>query len=76
MHESEVKECRENQSDHVLTPDVPNLQKEDSVRNMNVKRTNAMKNLSVTPKPNEGMAELGNASVTDTQHSIRFVRCV
>ena len=76
MHESEVKECRGNQSDRVLIPDVPNLQTEGSVKNMKGLRTNAMKSMGVTLKPNEGMAELGNASVTDTQHSIRFVRCV
>ena len=76
MHESEVKECRGNQSDRVLILDVPNLQTEGFVKNMKGLRTNATKSMDVTQKPNEGMAELGNESVTDTQHSIRFVKYV
>ena len=76
MHESEVKECRGNQSDRVLIPDAQDLLTEGSAKNTNSKRTNAMRSMSVTPKPNEGMAELGNESETDTQHNIHFVRCV
>lgn len=68
--------CRRNRNDRVLIPDAPSWQTEDFAKNTKQKKTNATKNISVTPKVRKGTAERGNESETDILRSFRFVRCV
>ena len=74
--QKEVRKCPGNPSAPVPIPDAPTLQREDSARNTNARKTNATRSMTVIRLYAVGMDEPGSASVTAMFSSTHCVNCV
>lgn len=69
----EVKRCRRNPNDHVLTPDAQGSRTVGSVRNTQKLKPNAMRSMTETLLYAVGMDGLGSVSVTAMYSSTHCV---